>query len=64
MSRTPLALLIGFIGLLLYLGAVLWLGDYVQQLHWAVQVPFYVAAGIAWAFPTRALILWAARVRR
>jgi hypothetical protein len=64
MSRTLPALLIGFVGLLLYLGIVLWLGDWVQQLHWALQVPFYLVAGMGWVVPTRALILWSAGVSR
>lgn len=64
MSRTPLALLIGFFGLLLYLAVVLWIGDWVQTLHWAIQVPYYVLAGFAWVFPIKALMFWAAGVRR
>jgi len=64
MSRTPLALLIAFVGLSVYLGVVLWVGDWVQTLHWALQVPFYVIAGFAWVFPIKALIFWAARVQR
>jgi hypothetical protein len=64
MSRTPLALLIGLAGLLLYFGLVLRLGDWVQTLHWTVQVVFYVLAGFLWVFPTRSLILWAVRGRQ
>ncbi|MBO1073605.1 DUF2842 domain-containing protein [Roseomonas marmotae] len=60
MSRKPLALLIGFVGLLLYLFLVLWIGDWVQRLHWLLQIPFYVLAGFIWVFPVRALMFWAA----
>ncbi len=64
MSRTLPAVLIGLLFLLFYLALVLWLGDRVQTLHWAVQVPFYVVAGIAWVVPIRALMFWAAGVRQ
>jgi hypothetical protein len=60
MSRKLIAFLVAPVGLLLYLGAVLWLGDHVQRLHWALQVPFFVAGGILWAFPIRWLMIWAA----
>lgn len=63
MSRTSVALLAGSIGLLLYLILVLWIGDWVQGLHWAVQLPYYVLAGFVWVFPIRALIYWALRPR-
>jgi hypothetical protein len=64
MSRTSLALLAGSVGLLLYLGLVLWVGDWVQRLHWALQVPYFVLAGFVWVFPIRSLIYWAARAPR
>lgn len=61
MSRKLIACLAALVGLTLYLGGVLWLGDHVQTLHWALQVPFYVAAGILWAFPIRWLMFWSVR---
>jgi hypothetical protein len=64
MSRTSLALLVGSLGLLLYLGLVLWAGDWVQQQHWALQALFYVLAGFVWVFPVRSLIIWAVAARR
>ncbi len=64
MSRKSLALIIGFFGLIAYLVLVLWVGDWVQTLHWAIQVPFYVLAGFVWVFPVKALMLWAVGARR
>jgi hypothetical protein len=64
MSRTLPAVLLGLLFLLLYLGLVLWIGDWVQTLHWTLQVPFYVLGGLAWVGPIRALMFWAAGVRR
>jgi hypothetical protein len=64
MSRTSIAVLVGSVGLLLYLLLVLWIGDWVQGLHWTLQVPYYVVAGFVWVFPIRSLIYWAAGVRR
>jgi hypothetical protein len=64
MSRTLPALLLGLVFLLLYLGLVLWAGDWVQQQHWLLEAVFYVVAGIAWVVPIRALMFWAAGVRR
>lgn len=61
MPRILLACLAGFCFLALYLVVVLHLADWVLGLHWALQVPFFVLAGLAWVFPIRALMFWAAR---
>lgn len=61
MSRKWIAIGAALIGLTLYLWVVLWLGDHVQTWHWALQIPFFVAAGIGWAFPIKRLMFWAAR---
>ena len=53
----------GLLGFLLYVGLVLRLADHVLQWHWLLQVPFFLVAGIAWAFPARWLMFWAAGQR-
>jgi hypothetical protein len=63
-ARIAIALLAGVLGLLLWLAAAVALADHVIGLHWVVQAAYFVLAGIAWAFPARALILWAAGGRR
>ncbi|MCQ4161048.1 DUF2842 domain-containing protein [Roseomonas sp. GC11] len=63
MSRVLIAWVAGIAGLLAYLVLVLRLGDWVLTQHWALQVAYFVVAGIAWAFPIRALMYWAARRR-
>jgi hypothetical protein len=63
MPRKALALVIGLLGFLLYIGLVLWIGDWVQGLHWAVQFLFYLLAGFVWVFPALWLIRWAIRPR-
>ena len=60
MSRAPLAILAFLIGISLYLVAVLALADWVQGWHWLAQVPFFLIAGTIWAWPTKALMVWAA----
>ena len=59
--RVAFALVIGLLGFGLYVGAAVALADHVLRLHWTVQALYFVLAGIAWAFPARALMLWAAR---
>ena len=34
-----------------------------SEWHWLLQVPFFVVAGIAWAFPAKWLMFWAAGQR-
>jgi hypothetical protein len=62
-SRIGLAALIGVIGFLLYVGAAVALADLVLPLHWSLVALYFLVAGIAWALPARALMVWAARGR-
>ena len=61
MSRVAIAVLVGLLGFLLYVGAVVALADRVLGLHWIVQTLYFIAAGIAWAWPAQRLMYWAAR---
>ena len=61
MSRTVIAVPLGLLGFVLYVGAVVALADHVLALHWAVQVLYFIAAGVAWAWPAQRLMYWAAR---
>lgn len=61
MPRVAAALLIGLLGFLLYVGAVVALADRVLGLHWTVQTAYFVLAGVAWAWPAQRLMYWAAR---
>jgi hypothetical protein len=63
MSRTVIAVPLGLLGFLLYVGAVVALADHVLPLHWAAQMLYFVLAGVAWAWPAQWLVLWAARRR-
>jgi hypothetical protein len=61
MPRALLALLLGLAGFLLYVGVVVALADWVLHLHWLVQLAYFLVAGVAWAWPAKALMFWAAR---
>lgn len=61
MSRILLAVLAFLAGFVAYVAAVVALADHVLGLHWTVQALYFVVAGIAWAWPARALMFWAAR---
>jgi hypothetical protein len=61
MPRPLLALIVGLLGFLLYVGIVVALADRVLHLHWLVQLAYFTVAGIAWVWPARALMFWAAR---
>jgi hypothetical protein len=64
MSRTVIAVPLGLLGFLLYVGGVVALADHVLRLHWAWQAPYFLVAGIAWAWPAQRLMLWAAGTSR
>ena len=61
MSRTAIAVPLGTLGFLLYIGAAVALADHVVGRHWVLQTAYYVLAGVAWAWPAQRLIYWAAR---
>lgn len=62
-SRTALAALVGILGFLAYVGVVVALADHVLHLHWAVQALYFIVAGIAWTWPAKRLMFWAAAPR-
>lgn len=47
-------------GLALYAVAVVSIGQVLPD-HWAVDLAFYAAAGVAWVLPAARLIAWAKR---
>jgi hypothetical protein len=61
MSRPAIALIAGLAGFLLYVVLVLLVADWFRHLHWAVEMLFFAAAGIAWVWPAKRLMVWAAR---
>jgi hypothetical protein len=61
MSRKLIALLLGLAGFALYVGVVVALADHVLGWHWALQLAYFLLAGLAWAWPARVLMVWAAR---
>ena len=63
MSRIAIAVPLGLLGFALYVGVVVALGDLVLGRHWALEMLYFLFAGIAWAFPARWLMMWAAGKR-
>lgn len=61
MSKPMLAGIIGVLGFLFYVAAVIMLADYVLGTHWTVELVYFALAGIVWVWPAKALIIWAAR---
>ncbi len=61
MSRIPIAVLVFLAGFTAYIAAAVVLADHVLKLHWTVQAVYFLVAGTVWAWPTRALMVWAAR---
>lgn len=61
MSRTPVAVVAGILGLLLYIAAVVALADHVLPHHWTLHVLYFTVAGVAWVWPITRLMYWAAR---
>jgi hypothetical protein len=58
--------LIGLVGMMVFLGAYIWLmatiGEHMPA-HWAAQVVFYAVAGVCWGIPILPLISWMNRGR-
>jgi len=63
MSRIPAAVLIGLIGLALYIAAAIVVADHVLQAHWALRALYFVVAGSLWVMPMRWLMYWSVRMR-
>lgn len=63
MRRGPIALVLGVAGFLAYLVLVLEVAALLAGVHWAVELLFFAAAGIVWAFPAARLIRWAVEGR-
>lgn len=64
MSRPIIALLAGVLGFAAYVAVVVVLADWVLQLHWTVQLAYFLVAGLAWVPPARRLMFWGAGVTR
>ena len=58
--RKPVGMLLILLLLGLWCAIVISLSGAVGQWHWALQLIFYIAAGIAWLWllPMRRLLLW------
>jgi hypothetical protein len=63
MSRIPIAIVAGLVGLALYIAAAMVLADDVLGWHWALAALYFVIAGSLWVLPMRWLMLWAAGQR-
>ena len=63
MSRVPVAVVLGLLGFVAYCAAAVTLADSVLRAPWPVVALYFVAAGVAWVFPARWLMLWAAHQR-
>ena len=64
MPRTAIAALVFLVGFTAYVAVVVTLADHVFALHWIVQAAYFIVAGVAWAWPARALMFWAAQPRK
>ena len=59
--RTAIASAVTLAWLLAYIVAVVTLGSWFANGPVWVQLPFYLIAGIAWVFPLKPIMHWAAR---
>lgn len=64
MTRPIIALLTGLVGFAAYVALVVVLADFVLDLHWVLQLAYFLVAGIAWAPAARRLMFWGAGVTR
>ncbi len=61
MPRILFGTVVGLLGFFAYVAAVLAIADRLGGVNWAVQLVFFVVAGVAWVVPARWLMLWTAR---
>jgi hypothetical protein len=64
MTRPIIALFAGLVGFAAYVALVVVLADFVLDLHWVLQLAYFLVAGIAWAPAARRLMFWGAGVAR
>jgi hypothetical protein len=64
MTRPIIALLAGLVGFAAYVALVVVLADFVLDLHWVLQLAYFLVAGLAWAPAARRLMFWGAGVTR
>jgi hypothetical protein len=60
MPRILIASLAGIAGFCAYIWLVVVLADHVIPLHWAVELLYFIAAGILWVWPAKRLMVWGA----
>ncbi|NOG70697.1 DUF2842 domain-containing protein [Roseicella sp. DB1501] len=63
MSRIAIAVPLGLLGFVLYVGLAVTLADQLAGTHWVLQALYFVIAGTVWALPARWLMFWAAGQR-
>ncbi|MBE9603472.1 DUF2842 domain-containing protein [Acetobacteraceae bacterium H6797] len=61
MSRTPVAVALGLAGFIAYVAFATALADHVIGRHWALEIGYFVLAGLLWVWPMIGLIRWAVR---
>jgi hypothetical protein len=59
--RHAVGILVLVVGLVVYALAAMLAGAALTPAHWLVELVFYVAAGLAWLLPAKALLRWMAR---
>lgn len=63
MVRIPVATVLGLLGLIAYLMAVVTLFDCVSPMNGWLQIVYFLVMGTAWVIPARWLMYWAAGQR-
>lgn len=58
MPRKLIASLLGLVGFIAYVVAVVTLADRVTEANVIVQTIFFLVAGVLWTIPARWLMLW------
>lgn len=59
--RHPVGIVVLLLGLAVYALAMMWVGATQLPEQAAVQLAFYVVAGLAWVWPALRLVRWMAR---
>jgi uncharacterized protein (DUF983 family) len=56
--RQPFGMIMILILILLWCGIIVSMIDWIGGLHFLLQLPIYIIAGIAWIFPVKPLLIW------
>lgn len=57
-SRSFIGMAVMIIGITLYAFLAAGIGNLIVEWHWAIQMSYYLVAGLIWLYPAKKLLQW------